>query len=120
MAPFTPVMMDPTEITHPVPMITPRIVSRLRSLCSRIVASAIPAADRISRSLTRVYPSFVSASFLGPQSFNWIELRGALRRIDAEEQTNHGGEAYAQKDGCRRQLHGHGSRLAHRHGDGPR
>ena len=39
-APSKPVRMEPTPIIVPVPMITPSMVNRLRSLCARIVSSA--------------------------------------------------------------------------------
>jgi len=46
--PLTPVMMEPTAITAPVPMMTPSTVSTLRVLCSRTVAKAMAAEERIS------------------------------------------------------------------------
>ena len=50
-------MMEPTPITVPVPMITPSTVRNERSLCSRMVANAMPAAEvkaRVERVLEAV------------------------------------------------------------------
>ena len=75
----------------PVPMITPSTVRNERILCSRTVVKR--QADR-GRSSIRV---MIAPSSFHPQRLNRIELGGALRRIDSEEQPDRGGQSHAQQ-----------------------
>src|ERR1700722_13682812 len=85
-APSKPAMMEPTPMMVPVPMITPKTVRNDRILCSRTVESAKPIAALSSTQVIEFLPA--QASSFHPQSFDRIEFRGALRRIDPEKEAD--------------------------------
>ena len=87
-APSRPAMMEPTPMMVPVPMITPSTVRNERILCSRTVASARPIAELSSTQVIVFHP----------QGFDRIQLGGALRRINSEEQSDGRGKAHADAE----------------------
>src|SRR6266849_3655988 len=116
MSPFSPSIMDATEITEVTPITMPRIVSPDRTLRELSVSSAT---RRFSWSSVRVIPRskpdlpFAFLTFppgapplLASQCRHRIEPRRLDRRVDSEEDTDRRAEKHSEQrhprlDRCR-------------------
>src|SRR5256885_198005 len=100
-----PVRIALTPMMVPVPMITPSTVRNARSLCERMVCSA---------SVMPLTNASHVMLFLDSQGFDGVETGGLPRRVDAEEQADHGRQSDSDTDRSPGQRHGNGSGAAYR------
>lgn len=91
-----------------VPMMTPSVVRKARSLWARMESKASLTPD-----------STAPAVIAPPAGLRWDRVRGAACRVDAEEQASDGGKPHSGEDRGSRHGHGNGGKIANRDNERP-